>query len=201
MMAYPGKTSSQAIRSAAIVLLEREGGAGLTIRGVASALGLAPNALYRHFASREALVAAIADEVARRLLAAVNARLDEPQNDQGLKRPGSKPPGPKRRLRVFAEVYAEFARANPDLYQTLMTDTSASEAGLPRPLGHDELWAKVIELLVPLTGAENAPAAAVTLWGLLHGIWGLERANLLGGKKPGDVSRFAVDALIKGLRA
>lgn len=196
MMAYPGKTNPQAIRSAAIGLLEREGSAGLTIRGVASVLGLAPNALYRHFASREALVAAVADEVARRLLAAIDARLDELQNDQGLKRPG-----PKRRLRVLAEVYADFARANPDLYQTLMTHMSASEAGLPKPLGHDELWKKVIELLVPLTGAENAPAAAVTLWGLLHGIWGLERANLLGGKKPGDVGRFAVDALIKGLRA
>ena len=37
-MAYPGKTSPEAIRAAAIGLLEREGGAALTLRRVAGVL-------------------------------------------------------------------------------------------------------------------------------------------------------------------
>jgi AcrR family transcriptional regulator len=195
-MAFPGKTSPEAIRSAAIALLEREGSVALTIRGVASALDLAPNALYRYYPSRETLIAAVANEVAKRLLAAINQALDT----ENARR---EPPdvNARSRVRALADVYAEFARANPALYETLMTDTSGAEAGLPRPLGHDELWNKVIEVLTPLSGSANAPSAAVTLWGMMHGMWTLERANLLGGKKPIDVGRFGVDAFIRGLCA
>ena len=70
---------------------------------------------------------------------------------------------------MLVEVYATFADAHPALYQTLMTDMT------------------------------DAEAAAVTLWGLLHGLWGLQRANLLGGEKPADVGRFGIDARLRGL--
>jgi AcrR family transcriptional regulator len=193
-MAFPGKTNREAIRKAAIGLLEREGSSALTIRRVAGILSLAPNALYRHYASREVLVAAVADEVARRLLAAINKTLEKKERQ-------SPRLSAQERVRALVEVYAKFARSNPGLYETLMTDMSKAEASLPKPLGHDELWDKVIEILVPLTGADNAPPAAVTLWGLVHGMWALERANLLGGRKPIDVGRFGIDAFIKGLAA
>ena len=190
-MAYPSKTNPAAIKAAAIGLLEREGEAALTLRRVAGILGVVPNALYRYYATRDLLVAAVADDVARRLLAAI---------DQALERlDGDAPRDPKERIRTLMEVYAAFADDHPDLYGTLMTDRPSAEAKLPQPLGYDLLWLRVIEVLEPLTGRADAPSAAVTLWSLLHGMWALERANLLGDQKPKDAAGFAVNAVLKGL--
>jgi len=188
-MAFPKKTSSEAIRTVAIDLLEKEGEAALTIRRVASELGLAANALYGHFGTRDILVAAVADEVAKRLLVAINDALAK------LK---SKRANPERDVRTLIEVYIKFARSHPALYQTLMIDRAAAEVTLPKPLGHDELWLKVVEILTPIAGLDNVALAAVTLWSFVHGMLALERANLLGGKKPGDVSEFGTVALLKG---
>ena len=190
-MVYPSKTSPEAIRAAAIGLLEREGEAALTLRRVAGMLGVVPNALYRYYATRDALVAAVADQVARRLLAAI----DEALNCPGL----DVPRRPEGRIRTLMQVCAAFADTHPALYATLMTIRPAAEAELPQPLGYDLLWARVIEALEPLTGQADAPAAAVTLWSLLHGMWALDRANLLGDQKPKDVGGFAINAVLKGL--
>lgn len=190
-MAYPSKTSPEAIRAVAIGLLEREGEAALTLRRVAGLLGVVPNALYRYYATRDVLVAAVADEVARRLLATIDEALDRPREDV--------PPRAESRIRTLMEVYAAFADAHPALYATLMTDRPAAEVELPQPLGYDLLWVRVIEVLEPLTGQADAPAAAVTLWSLLHGMWALNRANLLGDQKPKNVDDFAINAVLKGL--
>ena len=193
-MPYPGKTSPDAIRAAAINLLEREGEAALTLRRLAGELGLAPNALYRYFPSREVLVAAVADDVARQLVKVATNALAA---SDGVACPAGQ--DPVARIRILAGVYAAFGDEHPALYETLTADRSEAEATLPRPLGHDLLWQLVIGTLVPVTGSEVAPAAAVTLWGLLHGLWSLQRANLLGGNKPADITPFAIDALLNGI--
>jgi len=190
-MVFPTKTNPVAIRAAAIKLLENEGETALTLRRIAGILGITPNALYRYYASRDVLITAVADEVARRLLTAINQALDHL---------GTAPaPCAEARVRTLMQVYAKFADAHPDLYQTLTTDRSAAEAGLPQPLGYEQLWLKAVEVIEPLTGPANATVAAMTLWSLLHGRWALNRANLLDGKKPGDIDAFAIDAFLKGL--
>jgi AcrR family transcriptional regulator len=190
-MAFPSRTSAEAIKAAAIDLLEEEGETALTLRRIAGVLGITPNALYRYFRSRDVLIAAVADEVARRLLAAVNQALD------GL---GTAPaPDARTRIKTLMQVYANFADTHPELYQTFATDRSNAEIGLPRPLGYEELWLKAVEVIEPLTGPATAIMAAITLWSLLHGRWALNRANLLDGEKPDDIDAFAIDALIRGL--
>jgi TetR/AcrR family transcriptional regulator, tetracycline repressor protein len=57
----------EAVLAAARALSARQGVAGVTIRGVARRLGVAPNTLYSHFADKSALVEALLDS----LLAAV----------------------------------------------------------------------------------------------------------------------------------
>ncbi len=49
-----------ALLEAALVILEREGEAGLGLRDLARAVGVSPAAPYRHFASRAALLEALA---------------------------------------------------------------------------------------------------------------------------------------------
>ncbi len=193
-MVYPAKTNPEAIRAVAIDLLEREGDDALTLRRLARELGLAPNALYRHHASREALVAAVADEVARRLVAAIGAEL-------AAREAGAAPDGldARTRVRVLAEVYADFGAAHPALYRVLMGPRGEAEASLSRPLGYDLLWELVTAEIEGLTGRDRAPAVAVALWGLLHGLWALQHANLLGGDRPPAPTAFAIDTLLDGL--
>ena len=139
-------------------------------------------------------MAAIADEVARRLLAAIKQALADSEPKARRSRRAA-----ADRVRLMVKIYTAFADDHPVLLQTMMTHKAKGEAALPKPLGHDLLWDQGIALIAPLTGLKKAPAAAVTLWGLLHGLRELQRANLLGGKKPADVVGFGVDALIKGL--
>lgn len=188
IMAFPSKTDGHAIMAAAIELLERDGEAALTLRRVSSRLGVTPNALYRYYSSRDVLVAAVANEVARRLLEAINLALA-----------GTIKADSAVRVRTLMDVYADFADTHPTLYLTLTTAKASAAAELPVPLHPDLLWLKVIEVLEPLTGQANAPAAAVTLWSLLHGMWALKQANRLGGKKPEDINDFALEVFLKGL--
>ena len=191
-MPYPSKISPDAIRAAAIALLEAEGESTLTLRRIAKELGVVPNALYRHYKTRNALIAAIADDVARQLL----TRIDEALRRVKARRQATDPASP---VRTMVDVYAKFAWAHPALYQTLVTDTSNAEADLRQPLGHQLLWMKGIEVLTPICGKAEAPLAAVSLWGLLHGMWALDRANFFGRQKPKNAQAFAIETFISGL--
>lgn len=193
IMAFPSKTNPQAIIAAATDLLEREGEAALTLRRVSSLLGITPNALYRYYRNRDVLVAATADEVARRILEAVDvaiARADEASETDV-----------EARVRVLMVAYADFAAAHPTLYQTLITAKASAAVDLPGPQYHELLWSRVVEVLEPWASQVDAPAAAITLWSLLHGMWALKQAGRLGGSKPGDVDDFAFAALLRGLHS
>jgi AcrR family transcriptional regulator len=54
-------TTAQKIASAARRLLDREGAEGVTMRRVASAVGITPMALYRHYPNRDGLLNALAE--------------------------------------------------------------------------------------------------------------------------------------------
>jgi len=191
-MAFPSKIDGSAITATAIDLVEQEGEMALTLRRVAAELGVTPNALYRYYRSRDVLVAAVANEGARRLLDAINLGLDALNGpfdaDHAL------------RMQTLMKVYADFADVHPDLYHLLTTAKASAAAELPGPLYPDLLWLKVIEVLEPLTGDANAPAAAVTLWSLLHGLWALKQADRLGGKKPDNINDFAFSVILRGLK-
>jgi AcrR family transcriptional regulator len=195
-MSYPAKTSPEAIRRAAFTLLDCEGEAGFSVRGVAAVLRIAPNALYHHYAGRDALLAAVADEGARRMLAAVRrgvAALEGPA--------GNATPDPAARVRACAEAYLRFARLHPAVYSVFMMRHEGLEAAERELAAHDELWMTVVRLVTPFTGAETAPVASVALWGFLHGMVGLERAGLLGGIKPPDAAPFGLETFLAGLRS
>lgn len=196
-MAYPAKTSPDAIRRAALDLLERDGEDALTVRGVAAALGLAPNALYRYYPGHDALAAAVADEGARALLDALRRATRWPA------RAPAAPGGAAAAVRAVARAYLAFAHARPALYAVVMArHAPPGHAAVPGvPPAHEALWAFVLGCLDPLVGAAEAPAAAVSLWAFLHGTVGLDRAELLGGAKPRDAASYGLEAFLAGLAA
>ncbi len=102
-----GELLRDELLAAAVTLLD-EGGdpAAVTVRGVASRVGAAPNAVYLHFASRDALVV---EAVATRFatftdtLRAIAATVDDPLGQ----------------LRAGHDAYMAFARANPGVYRAM----------------------------------------------------------------------------------
>jgi AcrR family transcriptional regulator len=60
-MATATLTTAQKIADAAQKLLDKEGVAGVTMRRVATAVGITPMALYRHYPNRDGLLNALAD--------------------------------------------------------------------------------------------------------------------------------------------
>lgn len=187
IMAFPRKTSPEAIREAAITLLKNEGPDALTLRKVASALGVVPNALYRHFPSRDALIAAVGDEAARELLRrmtdAVGGHLD-----------------PEDRIRALAKAYTDYADEQWAMHSMILANTADGEATLPGLLGKPTLWSFVVDELALLTGPNEAPQAAVTVWAVLQGMITLKRARLMGGRRPEDIGGYPLDVVLKGLR-
>jgi AcrR family transcriptional regulator len=66
-------TTGERIATEARLLLERDGPEGVTIRRVAQAVGLTAMAIYRHYPSREAMLARVVDDVFAELAAAWSA--------------------------------------------------------------------------------------------------------------------------------
>lgn len=190
-MAYPSKIDSQTIMNGAFALLEREGEDALTLRRLATEVGVTANALYRYFSSRDVLIAATADAVAQRLYSAIEQGMAELPSDADS----------EAGVRKLLTVYSNFAEQNATLYRVLLSAKQEAASQLPHPRYHELLWPRVVGILEPLAGADNATAAAVTLWGLLHGIWSLRQADVLGGKKPSEIDDYAFDVLIQGMKA
>jgi AcrR family transcriptional regulator len=137
------------IASAALELLESEGAGALTMRRLADRLGIRAPSLYKHFADKRALEAAMIavglDESARLFEEAV-----------------SKP----EPLRGLARAYRDFAFARPELYR-LMTD-----GPLPRDLLPAGLEERAAQPVIAASGGDQA--AARGLWAFAHGMTILE---------------------------
>ncbi|WP_200845386.1 TetR/AcrR family transcriptional regulator [Roseomonas sp. 18066] len=134
-----------ALLAAAEALLVAEGPAGLSLRAVARGAGVSHNAPYRHFASREALLAALAAEGFSRLAAALRAA-----------------PG----LAGQGRAYLDFAAAHPALYRLMFG--AELRAG-----SHPALKLAAGEAFSVLSGVAADRAGALAAWALVHGIAGL----------------------------
>jgi AcrR family transcriptional regulator len=85
-----------------------EGGAeGLSVRETARRAGVSPGAPFRHFASREALLAAVAEEAQRRFRAEVDRALAEAPAD------------PLQRFRSLGLAYLRWAKRNPAHFEVI----------------------------------------------------------------------------------
>src|SRR5271168_4945361 len=86
-------------------LLDKEGAEAVTMRRVATAVGITPMAIYRHFADRDGLLNALADEGFTELA--------------GLLRGKKLSGGVGQRLTQLGEIYLEHALGNPRLFELM----------------------------------------------------------------------------------
>lgn len=185
-MAYPAKTDRSAILAAAVGILARQGLRGMSWRAVAASLGLAPNSLYRYFASRDHLEMAVAAEVAGRLHAA-------------LLKTNPKERAAEESIRAFAKAYLRFAREQHLLYEALLVPRPAAGEDAIAP---KRLWLFAVGLVSRVSGPKVAQEATVALWAFLHGIAALQSADAFDEEKPFTSSfEFGYRAWIEAARA
>ncbi|EGJ11056.1 TetR/AcrR family transcriptional regulator [Rubrivivax benzoatilyticus] len=145
-----------ALREAAERVLVERGAAEVSLREVARAVGVSHAAPYRHYASREALLADIAAGGFDRLRA-VFAALPEPAD-------------PAARFVAMARAYVDFAVAQPAIYR-LMLGPEVRKADHPvlAEAGHRVLGT-LRQALVALGVPAPATNEAMAAWGFAHGL-------------------------------
>ena len=167
-----------AVRSALIeagVELARSGGPdAVVLREVTRMVGVVPNAAYRHFADRDALLAAVRDEAVRELARRMATGM-------GQVRAGPHTPtGARLRLRAVGKAYLDFARTEPGLFDTAFAAAdhpTGSGSDEPQPLEH--LQAALDDLVqAGLLEPARRPNIEYPTWATVHGLAALLRGPL-----------------------
>jgi len=154
-------------------LAEADGWDAVTTRRLAEAIEYSQPVLYSHFASRDAIVAAVAvqgfTELAEQLHQARASAVDQQHILAGV-----------------AHAYLDFGLANPALYDamfTLHTGLPFGQTDVPLPVhaGFEELRAAV----APLAGDRHLDTFTEVFWSALHGLVMLTRAGRLRQSQAG----------------
>lgn len=143
-----------ALIEATAELIERDGPASVSLREAARIAGVSHNAPYRHFPTREALLAAVAAHGFRQLrLAFGEAAASTPENH----------------VLALGQGYMRFASAHPGLFRLMFG------SGLDRQ-SHPELEQaaqeafRVLERATLDRGSPSPRDAALGAWALVHGL-------------------------------
>jgi AcrR family transcriptional regulator len=188
----------EGLLEAALAILGRGSAAALTLRAAAREVGVSPAAPYRHFADRDALIAAVAE----RGFAALFDRMRASATRARM--------SPERGLQEIAVAYLRFALERPAEYRVMFGPELADRT---RHAGLQQTSTQVFALLAEgIAGlqragrvrAGDANAMAVSAWALVHG---LAMLALDGRAADGDVAalerlgRTATELLMFGMAA
>jgi AcrR family transcriptional regulator len=170
----------------ALRTIDKQGVEALTLRGVGEALGVSRTALYRHFADKQALVAAVAREGFR----AFRLALVDAWERHGRGRAG---------FEAMGEAYLRFAVDHPSHYRVMFGRFVESKACDPDLVEEaNGAFQALVDALVDLQRAgqvrEDDPAVlAQFVWSVTHGVAML----VIDGQLRDGVSlnRFAIERL------
>ena len=155
-------------------LLKDRSAAELSLRAVARLAGVSPNAPYRHFSSKDALLAAVAEEGFRRL-ASATAAVSGP---------------PRARLARMGVAYVRFATENPRLYGLMFGPVPRDWARFEGLVAAaDASFAVLVDAVAKVAGAgrKSASREAILAWSAVHGYAMLAIDGHLGACPPGEV--------------
>ena len=176
-----------ALMDAGRVMLAEVGPAELSLRELARRLGVSHNAPYKHFATREALLAALAAQGFEAL--AERTRMAAMVPGAGLDAMGL--------------AYIGFALDQPAVYRVMFSD-AVDKSAFPdlqkASLGSFDVLRSA---MTRAYGLERADAAATSAWALVHGLalLLLDRqlpSSLSAGKPPIEAARAVLRAFARG---
>jgi AcrR family transcriptional regulator len=176
----------------------------VTLREVTRAVGVSPNAAYRHFADRDDLVRAAAAEAQFALATAISARVEA--TPDGM----SSAEASIERLRRVGLAYIDFARAERGWFELAFSvhDEKPSEAIVT--LGDEvvEPFRLLLDTLDAMVSAgslaeERRPHAEWACWSTVHGFADIAVHGPLQWQPPAVIDALAaavVEAAITGVR-
>lgn len=178
-----------ALVDAAVAAARQHGPDAVVIRDIARQVGVSHNAAYRHFASRDELLEAVAEVGLRELAERMQTGL----------RAGPKRRDPEElariRLRTIGRAYVEFALAEPGLFRTtwsvLRTPPTGEGPEEDLPLDPYRLLGMVLDEIVAARGipASRRPFSDIVAWSAVHGLSTLLIDGPLAGLPPDAVDR------------
>jgi AcrR family transcriptional regulator len=158
------------------VELARSGGPdAVVLREVTRMVGVVPNAAYRHFADRDAFLAAVRDAAVGRLAQRMADGMSRVRARRGT------PSGAQLRMRAVGQAYLEFARTEPGLFDTAFaaTEHQPPAAGNSKPGPLDHLKTALDELVeAGLLEPARRRNVEYPTWATVHGLAVLLRGPL-----------------------
>jgi AcrR family transcriptional regulator len=171
----PRGTVRAALVEAGVELARSGGPDAVVLREVTRMVGVVPNAAYRHFPDREALLAAVRDAAIKELAARMADGMRRVRARRGT------PTGAQRRLGAVGQAYLEFARTEPGLFDTAFATLPHPRQTAPNdePGPFDLLKAALDELVeAGILDPARRPNVEYPTWATVHGLAVLFRGPL-----------------------
>lgn len=166
-----------ALLRAAGKLLEKEGLASLSLREVARRAGVSHNAPYRHFADRNALLAALAAEGFQQLARALEA------NDG----------------REMGAAYVRFALTHPQRFRLMFGGLLKLESHPELARASEGAYGALVAAMTAKKEMQDPATAAAAAWSLVHGLSHLLLDGHFGQAAGEDTGRF-IDRVLGSVR-
>jgi AcrR family transcriptional regulator len=173
-----------ALVQAALRAAEQGGPEAISIKALAGKLGVSQPAPYRHFADREALLAAVTAEAFRQFSATLRASIDKPSKRSKLSR--------------LAQATLTFGLERNGIYRLMFASRVMACAAKDSELHNAamETFALVLEALeAPAVGLLRE-RHALQIWAALHGVVMLAEQGLLTGQVAGTTREELVEGIV-----
>ncbi|HEY8550650.1 MAG TPA: TetR/AcrR family transcriptional regulator [Vicinamibacterales bacterium] len=185
----------RALLDEALATIRTEGVEALTLREIGARIGVSRTALYRHFADKAALLAAVGTEGFRNL----RERLVSAWREDGGGRAG---------LDAMGLAYVRFAVANPSHYRVMFGGFLDSKASDPELAGEaGGAFQALVDALVALQNdglvrRDDPVRMARFVWAVVHGVALLAIDGLLREPEEiDDLTRYACERIWSGIEA
>ncbi|MGB6245594.1 TetR/AcrR family transcriptional regulator [Gordonia sp. (in: high G+C Gram-positive bacteria)] len=191
-MAYHHGDLARALVEAGLEATRTGGPDALTIRSATRAVGVSPNAAYRHFPDRLALLEAVSGAIQQRMADAMA------MTDRGL--------GPHERLRAVGLGYIAFALTEPGWFSVSFFGTGAPSGEKLAATPPFRALTTSLDLLVH-SGALPADRRGSAQWACWSAVHGFAELALRGPLQAIDRDELwshaeaTVDAIIRGICA
>jgi AcrR family transcriptional regulator len=184
----------RALLDEALATIRAEGVEGLTLREIGARLGVSRTALYRHFADKRALLAAVASEGFRTLRQQLVTAWEEGGRGRAA-------------FESMGVAYVHFAVANPSHYRVMFggfVDPQASDPELAAEAAG--AFQALVDALAALqrdaiVRVEDAVTMAMFVWAVVHGVatLGID-GQLREPRVVEELMRYAIERLQSGIR-
>jgi AcrR family transcriptional regulator len=182
----------RALLDAALHIVKTQGTEALTLRAAARLAGVSQAAPYRHFANKEAILAAVAEDGFRSLMAA-------------MRHAAAAGDSPLERLRAVGLGYVTFAKSHPSHFRVMFGREMADRSASPslRQVATDT-FNMLVDAMSDCQRAglvrSEEPAAdlALTAWSGVHGLSALLVDGVLD-KPVAEVAEMVTRDLFLGL--